>query len=134
MQPARNATDAALKRSGGTASELDQSDRDALALGQECAASKGQRTTLPRRPVERRAYTVSYRPSAREAELYEAVTHHVREEMNRADSVGNGSSRRRNTVGFALPVLQRRLASSPAAIHESLRRRLARLERRLEEV
>ena len=82
---------------------------------------------------ERRAYTVSYRLSAREAELYEAVTHYVREEMNRADRMGNDGSRRRNNVGFALQVLQRRLASSPAAIHESLRRRLARLERRLEE-
>src|SRR5690606_34230397 len=35
--------------------------------------------------------------------------------------------------GFALTTLQRRLASSPAAIHESLKRRLRRLEQRLEE-
>ena len=82
---------------------------------------------------ERRAYTVSYRLSPSEAELYEAVTHYVREEMNRADRIGEDGSRRRNNVGFALQVLQRRLASSPAAIHESLRRRLTRLKRRLEE-
>ena len=82
---------------------------------------------------ERRAYTVSYELSPREAGLYEAVTHYVREEMNRADRIGEDGSRRRNNVGFALQILQRRLASSPAAIHESLMRRLARLEGRLEE-
>ena len=82
---------------------------------------------------ERRAYTVSYGLSSSEAELYEAVTHYVREEMNRADRIGEDGSRRRNNVGFALQILQRRLASSPAAIHQSLRRRLTRLQRRLEE-
>ena len=82
---------------------------------------------------ERRAYTVSYELSPREAELYEAVTHYVREEMNRADRLGDDGSRRRNNVGFALQILQRRLASSPAAIHESLKRRLSRLTTRLDE-
>ena len=82
---------------------------------------------------ERRAYTVSYRLSPREAELYDAVTRHVREQMNRAERSGEGGSRRRNNVGFALQILQRRLASSPAAIHRSLERRLSRLEARLEE-
>ena len=82
---------------------------------------------------ERRAYTVSYELSSREAKLYKAVTHYVREEMNRADRLADDGSRRRNNVGFALQILQRRLASSPAAIHESLKRRLARLETRLEE-
>ena len=37
---------------------------------------------------ERRAYTVSYQLSPSEDELYEAVTHYVREEMNRADRIG----------------------------------------------
>ena len=82
---------------------------------------------------ERRAYTVSYRLSPGEADLYEAVTRYVREEMNRADRIGDTGSRRRNNVGFALQVLQRRLASSPAAIHASLGRRRSRLEGRLEE-
>ncbi|WP_417729057.1 helicase-related protein [Roseovarius sp.] len=82
---------------------------------------------------ERRAYTVSYQLSEKEAVLYEGVTRYVREEMNRADQIQEGGEKRRNTVGFALQILQRRLASSPAAIHESLRRRLARLEARLEE-
>ena len=82
---------------------------------------------------ERRAYTISYRLSPREDELYQAVTHYVREEMNRADRLGDDGTRRRNNVGFALQILQRRLASSPAAIHESLKRRLLRLDTRLEE-
>lgn len=82
---------------------------------------------------ERKAYTVSYKLSPKEDALYEAVTRYVREEMNRVDRIQEGGEGRRNTVGFALQILQRRLASSPAAIHESLRRRLARLENRLEE-
>ena len=82
---------------------------------------------------ERCAYTVSYDLSEGESELYKAVTHYVREEMNRADRLGDDGTKRRNNVGFALQILQRRLASSPAAIHESLKRRLARLEARLKE-
>jgi len=77
---------------------------------------------------ERRAYTASYALSPDEADLYLAVTTYVREEMNRADR--SGDDRRRSSVGFALQILQRRLASSPAAIHRSLERRRKRLERR----
>jgi SNF2 family DNA or RNA helicase len=80
---------------------------------------------------ERRAYTASYELSPPEADLYQAVTTYVREEMNRADR--NADSARRNNVGFALQILQRRLASSPAAIHRSLERRRMRLEDRLRE-
>src|SRR6185437_11653785 len=40
---------------------------------------------------------------------------------------------RKGTVGFALTTLQRRLASSPEAIYQSLRRRRERLEKRLRE-
>ena len=40
---------------------------------------------------------------------------------------------RKGTIGFALTILQRRLASSPEAILQSLRRRRERLERRLRE-
>ena len=82
---------------------------------------------------ERRAYTVSYQLSSPEKELYDAVTRYVREEMNHADRIGDDGSRQRNNVGFALQILQRRLASSPAAIHESLKRRRIRLEARLDE-
>jgi superfamily II DNA or RNA helicase len=67
---------------------------------------------------ERRAYTPSYSLSPEELDLYQAVTTYVREEMNRADRSGDGN--RRSSVGFALQILQRRLASSAAAIHRSL--------------
>ena len=79
---------------------------------------------------ERRAYTVGYVLSDAEAQLYEEVTRYVREEFNRAERLDEG---RRGTVGFALTVLQRRLASSPAAIHSSLERRRKRLEDQLRE-
>jgi len=81
---------------------------------------------------ERRAYTVPYCLSPPEAALYEAVTHYVREEFNRAEALANDG--RRGTVGFALMVLQRRLASSPEAIYQSLKRRRSRLEQRLQQV
>jgi superfamily II DNA or RNA helicase len=83
---------------------------------------------------ERRAYTVPYPLSQPEQELYEAVTQYVREEMNRADRLRQEGDRRGLTVGFALTVLQRRLASSPEAILKSLERRRARLERRRREM
>ncbi|MCM1579678.1 MAG: DEAD/DEAH box helicase, partial [Ruminococcus sp.] len=79
---------------------------------------------------ERRAYTVNYDLSDREAALYNAVTEYVRDEFNRADNL---DKERKNTVGFALTILQRRLASSPEAIYQSLRRRRERLEGRLAE-
>ena len=79
---------------------------------------------------ERRAYTVNYDLSPKEAVLYTAVTDYVQEEFNRADQLNN---ERRNTVGFALTILQRRLASSPEAIYQSLKRRRQRLESRLSE-
>jgi superfamily II DNA or RNA helicase len=80
---------------------------------------------------ERCAYTASYSLSPPETDLYQAVTTYVREEMNRADRTGD--DKRRMNVGFALQILQRRLASSPAAIHRSLERRRKRLEERLRE-
>jgi len=83
---------------------------------------------------ERRAYTVTYPLSPQEARLYDEVTEYVRAEMNRADRLkAAGEGRRGNVVGFALTVLQRRLASSPEAIFQSLRRRRERLEARLNE-
>jgi hypothetical protein len=63
---------------------------------------------------ERIAYTVPYKLSAAEAQLYNAVTDYVREEFNRAEALEN--DKRAGTVGFALTILQRRLASSPEAI------------------
>lgn len=81
---------------------------------------------------ERIAYTVPYKLSEAEAHLYQEVTDYVREEFNRADALEN--DKRAGTVGFALTILQRRLASSPEAIYQSLRRRRERLESRLREL
>ncbi len=80
---------------------------------------------------ERRAYTVNYRLSDLEAALYAAVTDYVRNEMNRARQL---DGQRKGMVGFALTILQRRLASSPEAIYQSLKRRHAKLLRMLEDV
>ena len=80
---------------------------------------------------ERIAETVPYQLTALEQDLYEDVTHYVREGMNRAEKLGG---KRKNTVGFALTVLQRRLASSPEAIFRSLVRRSERLERKRAEI
>ena len=80
---------------------------------------------------ERLAYTVNYDLSDAEADLYKQVTDYVREEFNRAEALENEG--RKGTVGFALTILQRRLASSPEAIYQSLRRRRERLEKRLRE-
>ena len=81
---------------------------------------------------ERIAYTVPYKLSLAEAVLYKAVTDYVRDEFNRAEALAN--DKRAGTVGFALTILQRRLASSPEAIYQSLRRRRERLESRLREL
>ena len=80
---------------------------------------------------ERIAETVPYELTEDERDLYEAVTAYVREGMNRAAKL---EGKRKNTVGFALTVLQRRLASSPEAILKSLVRRSERLERRKQEL
>src|SRR5205823_3369711 len=80
---------------------------------------------------ERLAYTINYHLSHPERTLYSAVTEYVRQEFNRADALEQ--SGRKGTVGFALTTLQRRLASSPEAIYQSLKRRRTRLEQRVRE-
>ena len=70
---------------------------------------------------KRYANTPKFYLSKLESTLYEAVTHYVRNGMNRADQLKE--KRRGIIIGFALASLQRRLASSPAAIHKSLCRR-----------
>jgi superfamily II DNA or RNA helicase len=82
---------------------------------------------------ERIAQTVPYELSAAEKNLYEEVTRYVREEMNRAERLGSDNPRAR-TVGFALTVLQRRLASSTHAILRSLQRRHERLQTKRREM
>lgn len=80
---------------------------------------------------QRIAVTVPYQLTALEYDLYDRVTNYVRTGMNRAAKL---DGKRRNSVGFALTVLQRRLASSPEAIHQSLVRRVRRLDGRRAEV
>jgi superfamily II DNA/RNA helicase len=94
---------------------------------------KEQLLTFEGKPLfpERQAYTVPYKLSDSEASLYTAVTAYVREEFNRADALN--SNKRAGTVGFALTILQRRLASSPEAIYQSLKRRRKRLLDKLNE-
>lgn len=84
---------------------------------------------------ERRAYTVEYELSPAERDLYELVTEYVRTEMGRAERIAQaGDKKRGNNVGFALTVLQRRLASSPEAILRSLERRQQRLDTKLRDM
>ena len=83
---------------------------------------------------EREATTAKYPLSPDEQHLYEEVTAYVREGMNRAQQLRHeGEGRRSSVVGFALTILQRRLASSPRAILRSLERRRQRLSARLAE-
>ncbi|GAA4461367.1 helicase-related protein [Nibrella saemangeumensis] len=92
---------------------------------------KEQLVKFDGRPLfpERIAKTVLYELSDDEDVLYSEVTRYVQDEFNRADALDN--TRRRGSVGFALTILQRRLASSPDAIYQSLRRRRERLSERL---
>jgi SNF2 family DNA or RNA helicase len=85
--------------------------------------------------TERHAHSLNFDLSGPETELYEAVTDYVRMGMNRAARMQEeGDKRRGIIVGFALAGLQRRLASSPAAIYHSLRRRRERLMKQAEEM
>ncbi|MDR1622094.1 MAG: DUF3883 domain-containing protein [Synergistaceae bacterium] len=80
---------------------------------------------------ERFAHTANYKLSDLEAALYESVTQYVVEEMNKAEQLEDG--KHKGMIGFALASLQRRLASSPEAIYQSLKRRRQRLKSRMEE-
>ena len=79
---------------------------------------------------ERLAYTLKYDLSSQEMELYNKVTDYIRNGFDKAEKIID--PKRSNAIGFALTVLQRRLASSPEAIYQSLRRRRERLENKLE--
>lgn len=79
---------------------------------------------------DRRTITTNYKLSEAEAALYVAVTDYVKGEMNRADQL---DVQYKGAIGFALTALQRRLASSPEAIYQSLKRRCNKLKRRIED-
>jgi superfamily II DNA or RNA helicase len=76
---------------------------------------------------ERLSYSLAYHLSHLEALLYKEVTEYVEKEFNRADKLEKG---RKTSIGFALTILQRRLASSPEAIYQSLQGRRERLEKK----
>ncbi len=80
---------------------------------------------------KRIAYTKEFNLSPDESNLYQDVTNYVKDEFNKAESKGEG---KKNVVGFALTILQRRLASSPEAIYQSLKRRKEKLQKRLQEL
>ena len=77
------------------------------------------------------AYSREFELSPLETRLYAEVTEYVRDEFNRAEALQN--EKRAGTVGFALTILQRRLASSPEAIYQSIYRRRIRLTEKLKE-
>lgn len=70
--------------------------------------------------------TIGYTLTARELELYEAVTEYVQYYFNKALNKGN------NSTAFAMMLLQRRMSSSIEAIYLSLQRRRERLQDLLE--
>ncbi|MCY4632701.1 MAG: helicase-related protein, partial [bacterium] len=80
---------------------------------------------------QRFAHSAKFELSEPETELYGAVTNYVRTGMAKAADMADSDAadrRRGIIIGFALAGLQRRLASSPAAIYHSLRRRRERLD------
>ncbi|MDR1422730.1 MAG: DUF3883 domain-containing protein [Coriobacteriales bacterium] len=84
---------------------------------------------------ERFAHTIAYDLSPDEQDLYEEVTDYVRTGMGLAEKIASQGDRRRgNNIGFALTVLQRRLASSPEAVLRTLERRRNRLEGRIKDI
>lgn len=70
----------------------------------------------------RHVQTLPYKLTKDELKLYDAVTEYVQQNFQRAEAAEN------RNVGLALTVLQRRLASSVAAIRLSLERRRKRLK------
>ena len=78
---------------------------------------------------ERTSAVINYNLSSLEKELYEQVTNYVRNEFNMAEGLREDKKR---AIGFAMTILQRRLASSPNAIYQSLRRRRENLEKILQ--
>ena len=76
----------------------------------------------------RHPHTVGYSLSGAEQDLYEAVTRFVSTELARIRGGGPAG-----VAGFALTTMQRRLASSVRAIKRTLERRVARLERALDD-
>lgn len=118
-------------RLGPAASDI---RRDILRLGEDCPWSlrrlkedlkdSAGRRLFPNRHVN----TVSFRLSAAEYAIYQAVSAYINEYLPQT------TGQRRNSVALARTVFQRRLASSTRAIHESLMRRRRKLQELLDEL
>ena len=102
--------------------------RDILQLGENCPWSlrrlKEDLKDLHGRRLfpDRHVHTVSFQLGPQEYAIYKAVTAYINEFLPQA------AGPRKTSVALVRTVFQRRLASSTRAIHESLRRRAARLE------
>ena len=99
--------------------------------------SKEKLTDFEGKPLfpPREARTLRYTLSDAEMDLYREVTAYVREGLAKAQRMRMERDEIRGlAVGFALTSLQRRLASSPAAIYRSLERRHRKLTARLQEL
>jgi superfamily II DNA or RNA helicase len=98
--------------------------REILSLGPDCPWAlrrlKEDLKDIDGRRLfpDRHAHTVTFRLNREEYDLYKAVTAYINEFLPQA------SGRKKQSVALARTVLQRRLASSTQAIHESIRRRL----------
>jgi len=118
-------------RTGDAAGEI---RRDILRLGPDCPwALRRLKEDLKdvdgrRLFPDRHAHTVTFKLNREEYDLYKAVTAYINQFLPQA------SGRRKQSVALTRTVLQRRLASSTMAIHESIRRRLERQQELLKEL
>ncbi len=121
-------------RLGSRAAEI---RRDVLRLGEDCPWAlrrlKEDLKDLQGRRLfpDRHARTLPFRLNRAEFDLYKAVTAYINDFL--AYTPGSTGTKR-HSVALARTVLQRRLASSTQAIHESLRRRLDKQQALLEEL
>jgi superfamily II DNA or RNA helicase len=108
--------------------------RDILRLGPDCPwALRRMKEDLKdlqgnRLFPDRHAHTITFRLNREEYDLYKAVTAYINEFLPQA------SGRKKQSVALARTVLQRRLASSTMAIHESIRRRLEKQQELLQDL
>ncbi len=115
-------------------SEAGRIRREILRLGTDCPWSlrrlKEELKDMRGRRLfpDRHVHTVSFALGPDEYAIYKAVTAYINEFLPRA------TGRRQNSVALARTVLQRRLASSTHAIHQSLRRRHRKLDDLLREL
>jgi len=80
--------------------------------------------------TKRIPHTVAFTLEGEELELYQAVSHYVKDQSRRAADLGD--DRRARAIGFLMAMYQRRMASSTYALKESLNRRQKKLGNLLE--